>query len=305
MKRQLFLMLVVCGAILLPAAGAPAQTTFIATDDAYIRAGVYADSNWNLSWTLPGDALRIRSLATNVDNWRRTYVRFDITSYTGPVASAKLQMWVDRAVNSNPPTGSVLDRADIFTVADDNWNESTITWNNAPPRVEYLTSQIFNRRVTADPDTMYEWDVTSYVQAEYAGNQLISFFLVDTIDANQTDLRMFSRETFGFEPALVISPTTDVPTNNHAVPEGFLLGQNYPNPFNPATVITFALPSEEIVRLEVVDVLGRVVSTLLDEKRSPGEHAVSFDVGNLGSGVYFYTMSAGKFRDTKRMLVLR
>lgn len=94
------------------------------------------------------------------------------------------------------------------------------------------------------------------------------------------------------------------------VPTHFALSQNYPNPFNPATVITYELPVPSHVVLTVHDVLGREVATLVNEVKQAGSYSVSFSTvrGNastLSSGVYFYTMTAGTFRQTKRMILIK
>jgi hypothetical protein len=68
------------------------------------------------------------------------------------------------------------------------------------------------------------------------------------------------------------------------------LHQNYPNPFNPSTTIRFSLPSSGFVSLTVFDVLGQEIRTLLNEMQALGEHTVTFDAGNMPSGLYFYRL---------------
>ncbi len=89
------------------------------------------------------------------------------------------------------------------------------------------------------------------------------------------------------------------------VPVAFSLGQNYPNPFNPSTVIEYVLPRSGLVTLEVFDVLGRVVRTLVSGFQGFGPHSVRFDGTGLSSGVYFYRLRSGGFSATKRLIVLR
>jgi hypothetical protein len=89
------------------------------------------------------------------------------------------------------------------------------------------------------------------------------------------------------------------------IPTAFALEQNYPNPFNPVTSITFRLPSASHVRLEVFDLLGKRVATLLDEQRSPGVHTVAMDASALSSGTYLCRMTAGGAVATRKMMVLR
>ena len=89
------------------------------------------------------------------------------------------------------------------------------------------------------------------------------------------------------------------------VPEAFRLHGNYPNPFNPETVIRFEVPERRHTRLDVFDVLGRVVETLVDETLSPGTYRAVFKADDLPSGVYFYRLKAGAFTETRSMVLLR
>jgi photosystem II stability/assembly factor-like uncharacterized protein len=90
-----------------------------------------------------------------------------------------------------------------------------------------------------------------------------------------------------------------------AVPHEYLLGQNFPNPFNPATTIRYGLPKAEVVLLKVLNSLGQEVLVLLNGEQHPGYHEVRFDGSNLPSGMYFYRIQAGPFRETKRLLLIR
>jgi len=89
------------------------------------------------------------------------------------------------------------------------------------------------------------------------------------------------------------------------IPNYYFLGQNYPNPFNPATVIKFGVPVSGEVKLVVYDILGREVSTLMNEHKHPGTYEVNFDASHLSSGVYFYSIQTDNFRETKRMLLVK
>lgn len=90
------------------------------------------------------------------------------------------------------------------------------------------------------------------------------------------------------------------------VPNGYSLKQNYPNPFNPITSIRFSLPKVSIVTLNVYDITGKLISTLVNnETVSVGEKEVKFDASNLSSGVYFYSIKAGDFTDSKKMVVIK
>lgn len=90
-----------------------------------------------------------------------------------------------------------------------------------------------------------------------------------------------------------------------AYPLRFSLDQNFPNPFNPTTVISYQLPVNSMVTLKVYDVLGREVKTLVSERQAAGTHPVTFDAGNLPSGVYFCRLEVGTYSATKKLLLLK
>ena len=89
------------------------------------------------------------------------------------------------------------------------------------------------------------------------------------------------------------------------LPISYDLYQNYPNPFNPSTTIKFSVPKESNVNLSIYNVLGELVSTLVNEQLKSGYHQYEFDASNLASGVYIYRIKAGDFVETKKMVLLR
>jgi aminopeptidase N len=92
---------------------------------------------------------------------------------------------------------------------------------------------------------------------------------------------------------------------NQAIPDEFSLEQNYPNPFNPSTKIKYTIASENFVTLKIFNILGKEIEILVDSKQDAGSYEVEFDASQLNSGVYFYTLEAGSFAETKKMLLLR
>jgi hypothetical protein len=90
-----------------------------------------------------------------------------------------------------------------------------------------------------------------------------------------------------------------------AVPNKFTLSQNYPNPFNPTTTIRFYLPQHEHATLKVFDVAGKEIAMLVDQELERGEHVVVFDAPKAVSGIYFYTLTAGKITQTRKAVLLK
>jgi photosystem II stability/assembly factor-like uncharacterized protein len=85
----------------------------------------------------------------------------------------------------------------------------------------------------------------------------------------------------------------------------FKLYQNYPNPFNPSTTINYELRNTNYVTLKVYDLQGKEVQTLVNKKQSAGNYSVEFNGSNLSSGIYFYTLQTGNFKETKRMMLIK
>jgi photosystem II stability/assembly factor-like uncharacterized protein len=100
-------------------------------------------------------------------------------------------------------------------------------------------------------------------------------------------------------------PATGILGNGNTTPENYVLAQNYPNPFNPVTQIEYAIPVNSLVTVKVYDVMGREVSTLVNETKPAGNYQVQFDASNLNSGVYFYTLTTEGFSETKKMLLIK
>jgi len=97
---------------------------------------------------------------------------------------------------------------------------------------------------------------------------------------------------------------TDVGDENK-LPNEFFLSQNYPNPFNPQTTISYSIPNSSLVQIQMFDVLGKEVLTLLNEEKSAGNYKLSFNASDLTSGVYFYQLRAGDFIQTKKMILIK
>ncbi|MBA4407414.1 hypothetical protein C0389_09075 [bacterium] len=99
------------------------------------------------------------------------------------------------------------------------------------------------------------------------------------------------------ENNLIVTSALDVPTVYSIT--------NYPNPFNPTTTINYQLPENGFVTIKVYDMLGKEIATLVNGNRTAGYHKVTFDAGRLTSGIYIYTINAGKYTLSKKMLLMK
>jgi len=121
--------------------------------------------------------------------------------------------------------------------------------------------------------------------------------------AGETESESYGHQAgYWYGPVTIVSGIRD---DNVRTPRVNRLHQNYPNPFNPTTTIQFEIAERTRVRIRVYNAAGQMVAQLLDEVRGPGLHTLTFNVGRIASGVYFYRIEAGPFVDTKKMVLLK
>ena len=168
---------------------------------------------------------------------------------------------------------------------------------NPKPDLEAGTGSVANLVFEINDPSVNEITLTENV-TENPGHFLA--FVYHDVDANGViDTRM---ERVDF-PAVTVALSDVAPANG--LPTSFGLSQNYPNPFNPTTFISFDVPKASHVTLEVYNVLGQKVSTLIDEELDANTHQVEFDGSSVSSGIYFYRLSAGDFTETKKMVMVK
>ncbi len=88
-------------------------------------------------------------------------------------------------------------------------------------------------------------------------------------------------------------------------PLRYTLSQNYPNPFNPSTTIEFSLPISDNVQIEIYNIAGQKIETLLNKRMPAGDHKMEYNARNLASGVYLYRIEAGRYQEVKKMVLLK
>jgi hypothetical protein len=107
----------------------------------------------------------------------------------------------------------------------------------------------------------------------------------------------------------MISVTDDIGTSNEelitGIPQSTQLSQNYPNPFNPVTVIKYKIAKQADVSLDIFDMAGRKVRTLVNQTLTPGAYEATFDASNLASGMYLYRLSVGSDVMTKKLTLIK
>lgn len=104
----------------------------------------------------------------------------------------------------------------------------------------------------------------------------------------------------------IINISTSVELNNsNSLPNKFTLNQNYPNPFNPITIINFSLSEKDFTKLDVYNVIGEHIASLVNRELAEGEHVISFNANHLPSGIYFYQLVQGNHSNLKKMILLK
>ncbi len=237
-----------------------------------------------------------------------------------------------------PPNGGFIEQNT------GNENSNTVTPGIADSSVatmmgEWNQSQYGDPRFSAPPDI----DHTKYIFGDYDPNTIPGLDSLGNKTENGTGITKFTDLTENFSQSAHLSTIDELPIGsliwndaenaaynsakdwqrvveayNYLTPpqpgivknqttqtQTFALYQDYPNPFNPTTVISYQLPVSSVVTLKVYDVLGREVKTLVSERQTAGIHSITFNAGNLPSGVYFYRLQAGSFTQTRKLTLIK
>lgn len=165
-----------------------------------------------------------------------------------------------------------------------------------------------------------------------SGNKWMGTFGLGTADGltkfDGTNWTVYNTSNSGLPDNSVFSPTIDVSSNKwirtgHGLAvynEGgvitsikdntqvlaqikSILYQNYPSPFNPTTTIKYSIPKTSNVKLKVFDLLGREVTELVNEEKSPGDYTINFNASGLASGIYYYQLRSDKSHQAKKMII--
>jgi hypothetical protein len=150
------------------------------------------------------------------------------------------------------------------------------------------------------------WDLTEGQTGNWLGNGILEPpFIFDSFQFTYQQENT-SQGTYYFDDLRTASLNpTNVRKEDNQLPASFGLEQNYPNPFNPSTKIKFSIAKESNVRLIVTDILGRSITTLVNDNLASGNYSVTFDGKNIASGIYFYTLIADNFKQTHKMILMK
>jgi len=181
-----------------------------------------------------------------------------------------------------------------------NWTESKISGNL------YKISLTINQSVNTNPK-FFTMPVKVKINTS-AGDTVVTLFNNALVQNFEFDL-IGKPLLINFDEGNWILKTLSTVTDAEDISKTlrYSLEQNYPNPFNPSTKIPFQIPGAEFVTLKVYDILGKEVSTLLNEHKPQGKYEVEFHPSNknLSSGIYYYSLRAGDFLKTRKMLFIK
>ena len=243
-----------------------------------VNLGSFISTDGGANWTLKNPKIIIGSVHTvNGEIYGSTYGMYKFVADTGWASITSgfpSGIGVTAGTRSTVSVGNkiftyysdiIFQAGKVFT-SEDNGNNWSEVGNNFPPA---LASSL-NDFLAATPQYLYFYNSNSASVYRYP-----------------------------------IQGTTSIENNNVIIPQEFSLSQNYPNPFNPSTKISFSLPSSTNVSLKVFNTLGQEVSELVNENLQPGKYSVDFDASKLSSGVYFYTLRANDFVQSKKMILMK
>jgi hypothetical protein len=172
-------------------------------------------------------------------------------------------------------------------------NAVTLSWSTATEKSNYG----FNVERSADKTN---WVKIGFVNGSGNSNSVKNYSFTDkSANSGKMYYRLKQVDTDGkYEYSKIIEADL-------GLPKAYELSNNYPNPFNPSTTIRFSLPEKQNVKITIFNTLGQKVAEILNGEMEAGVHEVNFNASNLTSGIYIYRMDAGKFTQTKKMMLVK
>lgn len=264
------------------------------TEDCYVRGGQFADANFD-----DDPKLRVKG-SDDADEDSQVYLKFNLSEVSGSISAATLKLFCQTLPDGSPATASV------YTIANDKWHEATTTWNNAPAAGAWLDSQT----TISAAGTVYTFDVTPFVTAEYAGDKLVTFLIKDEHKVSKAV--EFNHKKSATPPALIVTVNVATQTDEkaHPGPQILELYQNRPNPFKQRTALRYKLSRAAHVSLSIFDLNGREVGTLVNAVQNAGDYIFQWDGADgskmpLPAGVYFVHLQSDGVLKTIKIILIR
>jgi hypothetical protein len=191
-----------------------------------------------------------------------------------------------------------------FVVTADNCKPTLLVYKDKISRVDFkYEGKGWSTGDTFDTNKVVnQWDQVSYNFSKYIGDTVRTITIIPDFASGAS--RTYSSVNY-FDQIELVHKVTGVVETGVSKPSTFVLNQNYPNPFNPTTTISYSIPEKSFVSLKVYNILGQEVASLINNQEEAGPHRVNFNAMNLSSGVYFYSIRAGNFTATKKLMLLK
>lgn len=143
------------------------------------------------------------------------------------------------------------------------------------------------------------WEKVGFVKGNGTTTNKNTYSFSETLPTGDYNYRL---KQLDFDGSYSYSETLNISVG---IPATFALQQNYPNPFNATTTISFSLPEEQCITLELYDITGQKLMTLMQEQLKPGYYSINLNANNLATGIYIYKLHTNQFISTKKMLLLK
>jgi hypothetical protein len=170
-------------------------------------------------------------------------------------------------------------------------------------QLEWTTAtEINNMGFEIQRNQSAEWETIGFVEGSGTTSEITFYqFFNDLSESNSSMKLKYRLKQIDFNGVFSYSNIVEV----DFLVEDYSLSQNYPNPFNPSTIISFTLTRSTFVSLKIYNVLGNEITTLVNKVIPGGNHQIEFNASGLSSGIYLYTINAGDFVETKKMVLMK
>lgn len=286
MKRLLMLTLFQLGIVQLAMAVPPFPGT-ISVDSVEARPG----DKFSVAVRLSGAETGVAGLTIPI-SFASAHLTVDSVSFVGSVAPSGVKQ--EAAVDNGTQKVKITFFPDM----------NIVPLQSIPQSGGLLARIYFNLSLTAQPEVI-ELDTIYVLDSIVMPDLSVVYIETETLNAADAQALTTLYPAFTAGAVSVQVPTGSDDDNHSNLPLSFDLAQNYPNPFNPATQISFTLPKRSKAELEVFNVLGQRVATLVNDVLPAGEHVVTFDASRQPSGIYFYRLTHSKGSQTKKMVFLK